>query len=100
MSNSNLVSLFDILNVAHDLTLCGDDVSNWVHEFGSEPSTFRLDTSDRLYRFEDQLVALDQDGVCCADTVTGEAISLKAELKRPVTPEDVLKAMQASPKPD
>ncbi|HBO5516234.1 TPA: hypothetical protein L4559_005163 [Pseudomonas aeruginosa] len=96
MSNSNLVSLFDILNVAHDLTLCGDDVGNWVQEFGSEPSTFRLDTSDRLYRFEDQLVSLDEDGVCCADTVTGETISLKAELKRPVTPADVLKAMQAS----
>lgn len=100
MSNSNLVSLFDILNVAHDLTLCGDDVHNWVHEFSSEPGTYRLETNDRLYRFEDQLVSLDEDGVCCADTVTGETLSLRAELKRPVRPEDVLKAMEASRKPD
>lgn len=97
MSNSNLVSLFDVLNIAHDLTLCGDDVGNWVHEFNSEPGTFRLDTSDRIYRFEDQLVVLDEDGVCVADTVVGETVTLKAELKRPVTCDDVLKAMQSQP---
>jgi hypothetical protein len=92
MSATNSVSLFDLLNVAQDLTLCGEDVCNWVQEEGTEPGTFRVDTFDRFYRFEDQLVGLE-DGACTAETVTGESISVRAELKRPVTPEDVLAAL-------
>ncbi|MEW5511907.1 hypothetical protein ABGT16_04740 [Pseudomonas asiatica] len=92
MSTTNSVSLFDLLNVAQDLTLCGEEVCNWMHEKGTDPGTFRLDTFDRFYRFEDQLVGLE-DGTCTAETVTGECISVRAELKRPVTPDDVLAAM-------
>lgn len=94
-SKSSLLNLFDVLNAADELTLCDDDVGNWVHEFGSDPETFRLDTSDRFYRFEDQLVGLDQNGCFYATTHAGDTVSLTAMVKRVLTAEDVLKAMQS-----
>jgi hypothetical protein len=93
MSTSKLINLFDILDVASELALDGDDVTEWVNEFGSAPATYRIDTADGFHRFEDQLVSLDQDGCFHADSVKGVSVTIEAKISRPVTYEDVLKAL-------
>lgn len=93
MSTSKLINLFDILDFASDLTLDGNAVTEWVNEFGSSPATYRLSTSDGFHRFEDQLVTLDQEGCFHADSVKGVAVTIEAKITRPVTYEDVLKAL-------
>lgn len=93
MSTSKLLNLFDILNFASELTLDGDDVTEWVNEFGSAPATYRVHTADGFHRFEDQLVSLDQGGSFHADSVKGDAVTIEAKITRPVTYEDVLKGL-------
>lgn len=99
MSSPRLISLFDLLKTADELSIHDESVSSWDVDRGSEqPAVYRLDSCHRIYRFEDQLVELDADGRCLASTLSGEGVLITAELKRPVTAADVLSAMQAQPK--
>lgn len=65
MSTPRLILLFDLLKTADDLTIHDESVSSWDVDPGSEqPAVYRLDSSHRIYRFEDQLVELDADASC------------------------------------
>lgn len=98
MSTTQL-NLFDILQVASDLTIDGDAVNDWVQEIGSEPSCFRIETPEGFYRFQDQLVDLGDDGGFIAETLGGNKVLMVAMITRPVSVEDVLTAFPPQPVP-